>query len=179
MAQDDDDRALRIVLVDSRPDRRRLLRQILLSTGLALGPVDEADDKAMALALVDPGDEGLVVLEILPVDEGLLAITELRRRAPRWRIVACSFQLDPTTRQRALDAGADACLDKPLRTADLRKLVADLYPDGLPWAGRDGVDGLHGAHGSTLVTSGAPSAPEELPSPAGISGGGPIGPPGP
>jgi CheY-like chemotaxis protein len=175
MAQNNNGRALRVLLIDSRPERRRLMRQILLGAGLTLGGVDEADDEAMALAGLDPDDERLVVLEMLPLDEGLTAIAELRRRAPRLRIVACSFRLDRESRQRAMDAGADACLDKPIRTADVRTLVGDLYPDGLPWADAESGDGPPGTDEPTQLASWVTSGPEELPSPAGIAGGGPAG----
>jgi two-component system sensor histidine kinase RpfC len=176
VAQHDAGRALGVVLIDDRPERRRLLRQILLGSGLALGDVGEADDKAKALALVDPRGEDLAVLEMRPVDDGLVMIAELRRRAPRARIVACSFGIDAEIRRRALEAGADACLDKPVRAADFRKLVDDLYPDGLPQAAAAAeADVPPEADEPTPPTSWSPSDPEEMPAPAGIAGGGPAG----
>jgi CheY-like chemotaxis protein len=179
MAQHSSGRAQRVLLVDSRPERRRLLRQILIGAGLTEASIDEADDKDTALSRIEPADEGLVVLELLPLDDALVAIAELRRSAPRLRIVVCSFRLDPESRRQATDAGADACLDKPVRTADVRALMSGLYPDGLPWADIESDDGLPGADEPTQLTSWVPAAPEELPSPAGIAGGGPAGPAGP
>lgn len=65
-------RALRVVLVDGRPERRRLVRQVLEGTGLMATVIGEADSQPAALALLDQHDADLVILEIqMPVQEGL------------------------------------------------------------------------------------------------------------
>jgi DNA-binding response OmpR family regulator len=66
----------------------------------------------------------VVVLEIqMPLEEGLLTVAELRRRNPSISIVVCSFVGDPATRARALEAGADQFVKKPING---RELVAAL-----------------------------------------------------
>lgn len=123
-------RALRVVLVDGRPERRRLVRQVLEGTGLMATVIGEADSQPAALALLDQHDADLVILEIqMPVQEGLGTVAALRDRFSRLRIVVCSFHRDVATKARALDQGADAYLDKPVSAEDLKAVLGRLFAD--------------------------------------------------
>jgi CheY-like chemotaxis protein len=116
------DGTLSVVLIDDRPDRRRVMRQVLL--GRDSTEVTEVDDWAAAVAHIDAHHTDVVVLEIqLPVEAGLAAIAALRSHSATLPIVVCSFHVDPATKQRALDAGANAYLPKPLRSQDLREAI--------------------------------------------------------
>lgn len=111
---------IRVVAVDPRKERRRVIRQ-LLEVFFKPAEIAEADSRAAAIELVDRGHPDLVVLEIqMPVEEGLETITALHLTTPRPRIVVCSFQRDPATIQGALDRGADAYLTKPASATQLR-----------------------------------------------------------
>jgi CheY-like chemotaxis protein len=135
MAYEHDGAGLRVVLVDDRPDRRRLVRQIVVSTGLELTDTADADDGASAIALIEAQGADVAIVEIqMPIREGLAAITALRSRFSRLRIVVCSFHVDPATKQLALDAGADAYLDKPVRSEQLREAM--IATSGLPLQAR-------------------------------------------
>jgi CheY-like chemotaxis protein len=119
---DEQDGTMNVLLVDDRPDRRRVMRQVLL--GRDLTAVTEVDDWATALAHIEAHGTDVVVLEIqIPVEAGLAAIAALRDHSPMLPIVVCSFHVDPATKQRALDAGADAYLEKPVRSEDLRRAI--------------------------------------------------------
>jgi CheY-like chemotaxis protein len=119
---DEQDGTLNVVLIDDRPDRRRVMRQVLL--GRDLTAVTEVDDWATALTHIEAHGTDVVVLEIqIPIETGLAAIAALRDHSPTLPIVVCSFHVDPATKQRALDAGADAYLEKPVRTEDLRRAI--------------------------------------------------------
>lgn len=111
---------MRVVAVDPRKERRRVIRQ-LLEVFFKPAEIAEADSREAAIELVDRGHPDLVVLEIqMPVEEGLETITALHLTSPRPRIVVCSFQRDPATIQGALDRGADAYLTKPASATQLR-----------------------------------------------------------
>jgi CheY-like chemotaxis protein len=114
----------RVVLLDARPERRSLIRRILLDTGLPLADIAEVDDGAAALRVLAGRGADLVVLDIqLPVREGLAAIAALRDRSPQLRIVVCSFHADAATKELAFAAGADAYLDKPVGNVELRGAI--------------------------------------------------------
>jgi CheY-like chemotaxis protein len=118
------DDALRAVLLDARSERRSLVRQILLGTGLPLADIAEVDDGPAALGVIAGRGADLVVLEIqLPVREGLATIAALRDRSPQLRIVVCSFHVEAATKELAFAAGADAYLDKPVRSMELRDAI--------------------------------------------------------
>ena len=119
------DDALRVVLLDGRPERRSLLRQILLGTGLLLADIAEVDDGPAALGVIAEWGADLVVLDIqLPVRQGLATIAVLRDHSPQLRIVVCSFHVDAATKEMAFAAGADAYLGKPVRTGELRDAIS-------------------------------------------------------
>lgn len=131
MAYEDAGADLRVVLVDDRPDRRRLIHQIVIGTGLPLADIADAADGADAIALIEAQGADVAIVEIqLPIGEGLAAITALRSRFSRLRIIVCSFHVDPATKQLAIEAGADAYLDKPVRSEQLRLAMTE--NSGLP-----------------------------------------------
>jgi DNA-binding NarL/FixJ family response regulator len=110
----------RVVAVDSRNDRRHVMRR-LLELCVESAEIGEADSREAAIELVGRCRPDVVVLEIaMPLQEGLDIITALRLMSPRPRIVVCSFQHDAVTIQAALDRGADAYVKKPVGSAELR-----------------------------------------------------------
>lgn len=117
----------RIVLVDSRDDRRELMRRVVEGEDATAILVGEANSKAAALTVVDEQRGDAVILDVhMPVSEGLATIAALRERYPQLGIVVCSFDLDPPTMERALAQGADRCLTKPVSRVDLRTTLRAL-----------------------------------------------------
>jgi DNA-binding NarL/FixJ family response regulator len=111
---------VRVVVVDSRRERRHVLRR-LLEHCFEPAEIGEADSREAAIEVVGRCRPDVVVLDIaMPVEEGLNTITALRLVSPPPRIVVCSFHHDANTVQAALDRGADAYVIKPVGTADLR-----------------------------------------------------------
>lgn len=110
----------RVVLIDARPDRRAVMRQMFEHGGMDAAVVGEADGEADAIALVESHDAGLAVIDLpLPARGGLDTIAALRRRFPDLAIVVSSFNTDPETRKTAVDQGADAYLVKPVNVREL------------------------------------------------------------
>ncbi len=125
-----DANALRVVLIDTRPERRLLVRHLIESTGLVATDIGEAASTAEAVELLDREDRDVVVIEIqMPVSQGLETIAALRGRAPGLRIVVCSFHRDPATKEQALARGADVYLDKPVSSVYLKALLRRFFPE--------------------------------------------------
>jgi CheY-like chemotaxis protein len=121
---------LRMVLIDTRPERRGLLRNLVESTGLAATEIGEAASTAEAVELVDRQDPDVAFVEIqMPISQGLETIAVLRGRSSGLRIVVCSFHHDPATKESALARGADAYLDKPVSSFRLKALLQGFFPE--------------------------------------------------
>ena len=121
---------VRVVAIDSRNERRHVMRG-LLELCVESAEIGEADSREAAIELVSRCRPDVVVLEIaMPVQEGLDTITALRLLSPSPRIVVCSFHHDAVTVQAALDRGADAYVTKPAGSAELRAAL------GVPLAAR-------------------------------------------
>jgi DNA-binding NarL/FixJ family response regulator len=123
--------ALRVVLVDVRPERRQVMRRVVEGTEAGAKVVAEADDEEMALALVAEFHADAVVLDIqMPVEHGLRAIAGLRDRFPSLAIVVCSFHVDGATKEQAVAAGVDAYLAKPISPRELNAAIRRVCPSG-------------------------------------------------
>jgi CheY-like chemotaxis protein len=111
-----------VVVVDDRPDRRRVLTATLRSGALAEADVTEVDEAALALALVRSRPVDAVLVEIgLPGSLDLIA--EVRRLDAAMVILVCSFTTDPKTRELAAAAGATAYLAKPVSARQLHRAI--------------------------------------------------------
>ncbi|HEV3364210.1 MAG TPA: response regulator transcription factor [Acidimicrobiia bacterium] len=121
---------VRVVAVDSRRERRHVIRR-LLEHCFEPAEIGEADSREAAIEVVGRCRPDVVVLEIaMPVAEGLDTITALRLMTPPPRIVVYSFRHDTVTVQAALARGADAYVTKPAGSAELRAAL------GVPLAAR-------------------------------------------
>jgi DNA-binding NarL/FixJ family response regulator len=119
---------VRVVAVDSRGERRQVIRR-LLEHSFQPAEIAEADSREAAVELVRRCHPEVVVLEIaMPLEEGLDTITALRRISPPPRIVVCSFHRDAVTVQAARDRGADAYVTKPAGSAELRAALRAPMP---------------------------------------------------
>jgi len=111
---------VRVVAVDSRDQRRQMMRR-LLEHCFEPAQIAEADSRAAAIEVVGRCRPDVVVVEIqMPLEVGLDTIDALGRMSPRPRIVVCSFRHDAATVAAALDRGADAYISKPAGSSELR-----------------------------------------------------------
>lgn len=114
---------VRVVAVDSRNERRQVVRR-LLEHCFDPSEIAEADSREAAVEMAGRYGPDVVVLEIaMPVAEGLDTISALRLLSPPPRIVVCSFHHDAATVEAALARGADAYIRKPVGAAELRDAV--------------------------------------------------------
>lgn len=111
---------LRVVLVDPREERRKLMIDVVEGLGGRAVVAGEAAGLESACAVVDEECPDGVVLDLrMPTQEGLRTVRQLRRVFPGLGIVVCSFDLSAATIEEALVAGADACLRKPVSPYEL------------------------------------------------------------
>lgn len=111
---------LRVVLVDPREERRKLMVDVVEGGGDRAVIVAEAGSLEAAHVAVDEKRPDAVVVDLrMPTPEGLRTVQQLRRLFPRLGIVVCSFDLSRATIEEALLAGADSCLPKPASPFEL------------------------------------------------------------
>jgi DNA-binding response OmpR family regulator len=116
----------RILVVDDRPEGRKLLTLRLLQMGHV---VRQAESGAQALALAEAEAPDLVLLDVLmPGMDGLQTCRRLREmRALRAVPIVLVTSLDaPEDCVRGLEAGADDFIIKPFNPAELQARVRSL-----------------------------------------------------
>ncbi|MBL8384940.1 MAG: response regulator [Burkholderiales bacterium] len=106
---------------------RKLAALMLKREGLVVTAVE---DGQQALDHVAANHVDLVLMDLeMPRLGGLDAIRAIRALAPPRpaRIVALTSHADETVRARCREAGADAYLVKPVRLADLQRVLGEVF----------------------------------------------------
>lgn len=113
----------RIVICDDQPGFRQVLTLVLgLESGFEV--VGEAGDGNSVVHVVADLHPDVLLLDIaMPQRDGIDALPEIKRVAPRTSVVMLSAFDSETMRRRAHDAGADAFLEKG---ADVDDIVAQI-----------------------------------------------------
>jgi len=112
---------LNALVVDDEPSFRRVLRTSLATSGFA---IEEARSGEEAVALLGRSDFDLVLLDVnMPGMGGVEACREIRAHMPEIGIVMVTVQDGESEIVKALEAGADDYITKPIR---FRELVARL-----------------------------------------------------
>ncbi|HVB80990.1 MAG TPA: response regulator [Candidatus Binataceae bacterium] len=121
-------RPCRILLADDSIDNRLLIRAYLGKTGYGL---DEAENGQVAVDKLVGGRYDLVLMDIqMPVMDGFSAVRRIRqwecehgaRRTPIIALTASAF--DETIR-KAVEAGCDSHLGKPLKRSTLLRVIRE------------------------------------------------------
>jgi two-component system, sensor histidine kinase and response regulator len=116
----------RILVADDSVDNRLLIRAYLGKTGFAL---DEAENGQVAIDKLAAGRYDLVLMDIqMPVMDGFAAVRRIRelerekgmRHTPIIALTASAF--DETVR-KAVEAGCDSHLGKPLKRSTLLRVI--------------------------------------------------------
>jgi two-component system KDP operon response regulator KdpE len=112
---------LNALVVDDEQSFRRVLRTSLTANGFAL---EEARSGEEAVTILARSDFDLVLLDVnMPGIGGIEACREIRAHSPKIGIVMVTVQDAETEIVKALEAGADDYITKPIR---FRELVARL-----------------------------------------------------
>ena len=126
-------RRLRVVLVDSREERRKLMVDVVEGVGDRACVVAVADSCETARLAVDEENAEAVVLDLhMPTAEGLRTVRHLRRKFPALAIVVCSFDLDAATIHEALLMGADSWVPKPASPYELLAALEEASRPPIP-----------------------------------------------
>jgi two-component system chemotaxis response regulator CheY len=121
-----------ILIVDDSPLIRSVIKIYLRDS-----PYEflEASDGQRALSVLEQVEVDLVIVDFnMPVMNGLVFLEKVRGAdAPKVRTVPVIFltgDSDPDLVERAIGAGADAFLTKPVTSAGLLETVRRLLPGG-------------------------------------------------
>jgi two-component system cell cycle response regulator DivK len=120
----------KILVVDDNPVSRELIREVLENSDQL---VLEAENGEEALERITDENPDLVLLDIqLPVFDGYEVLRRIRSD-PGWRkvpVIALTAYAMQKDREKAVAAGFDAYMTKPVDVGTLRKQVRKmLYPD--------------------------------------------------
>ena len=121
------DRKLRLLVVDDDPHTRMLLREALESRGADVRVSENAREAVQALAAFNP--HVLISDIVMPVEDGFEFIGRVRRgETAGWRVpaIACTGHAEDDDRSRALDAGFDILVGKPVDLGVLCDAIAHL-----------------------------------------------------
>jgi two-component system KDP operon response regulator KdpE len=124
--------AKKILIVDDDPDIRQGMQVRLEYSGYV---TCLAADMASCLAVAGKEDPDLIVLDLgLPAGDGLLLIDRLKLHATfvKIPIIVVSARDARANRERAMNAGATAYLQKPVDNSEflavIRKALGDVAP---------------------------------------------------
>lgn len=112
---------------DDNEDSRKLASLILKREGML---VAQAEDGREALDHFLANPVALILMDLeMPVMSGLEAIRAIRASQPPRpvKIVGLSAHADESARKESLAAGADAYVVKPMRLADLQRVLGELF----------------------------------------------------
>jgi len=115
---------LEVLVVDDEMDARDLIAAVLRKCGARVRTAAAVDE---AIAMVRERRPDVLLSDIgLPNEDGYALIRRLREIDPTIRSAAITAYAGADARQRALEAGFDAHLEKPVEPADLTLVVASL-----------------------------------------------------
>jgi CheY-like chemotaxis protein len=115
---------LRLLVIDDHADSRTLAQVMLESAG---AKVTACESVREGMACVQRDDFDLVVADLaIPGEDGFVLIERIRKGGYRMPVIAMTAYSDPERRDRALKAGYDAFLSKPVTTDHLLPLVEKL-----------------------------------------------------
>ena len=123
---------LRVLVVDDDPDSNEVVRTLLAACGAEVRTASSARE---ALAVVEQWLPDVVVSDLaMPDEDGYALLARMRSYGPPLRSVpaiALTAYSAPSDRERALSAGFQAHVAKPVRTADLVGAVVAACEAGL------------------------------------------------
>lgn len=106
-----------MLIVDENQEMMVMLRRFLGRQGIDVHTVTRI---AEAQTLITQHAFQVVLIDLFwPSNVGLRLVRHMRQVAPRSRVIVMTAFPEHETRQQAIAAGADMCLDKPFRLRQL------------------------------------------------------------
>jgi len=120
-----------VVLVEDNPKNMKLLRDVLSHAGYKVVEASNAED---GIALAQDRTPNLILMDVqLPGMDGLEAVKILKHdvRTATLPVIAVTAFAMKDDRERALDAGFDGYLEKPISVRALREEVQNFIGPGV------------------------------------------------
>lgn len=109
---------------------RQFIQKIVEEANLDLSIVGEAADGRAALEQFDALNPDIVTMDItMPHMDGLTCMQEMLARKPETRIIVVTALNSRSIQMDALEQGAVAFLNKPIKTEKLKEIVLSLIPN--------------------------------------------------
>ena len=122
---------MNILFVEDNAMNRRIVGEMLRAAGLAM---DEAEDAAAGLDLIERKQYDLVLMDIrMPGMDGLAATEMIRARADEKAatpVVVITADTAPNLREECLRRGADGFLTKPVIMDNLFDVIGQVLAAG-------------------------------------------------
>jgi two-component system, chemotaxis family, chemotaxis protein CheY len=121
----------KILVVDDSALARRMTRKILEELG---HEVEEVTDGAQALEQYVLHQHDLVVLDmVMHGMYGLEVLQKLKQLNPKLPVVIVTADIQRSTRDQVIEAGATAMVNKPVSREELAELLAIIQTGGNAW----------------------------------------------
>jgi DNA-binding response OmpR family regulator len=102
---------LRILFVDDDADLRRIVRDQLVPQGFVM---DEAEDGAKAIAMLEKGNYNLMLLDInMPVKSGIDVLKFIKEKGLACKVIMLTGRVGFSVATETLKLGADDYITKP------------------------------------------------------------------
>ncbi|HEX7060747.1 MAG TPA: MASE1 domain-containing protein [Woeseiaceae bacterium] len=125
---------LRVLVVDDEADARELLRRLLVEQGCEVAVAGSADE---AVPMLTPGRWDVLLTDIgMPGTDGYELLLRVRARNEAQKAIAVTAFARPQDRERALAAGFDGHLPKPVNPARLLAVLAAVAGSAPPGEAR-------------------------------------------
>lgn len=131
----DPSRPVRVLVVDDEPDLRILLWMAVEADGRC-SVVADASNGADGISLAGAHQPDVIVLDhLMPDMDGIRALPLLRKAAPAAKVIMLSALSSEPHRVKAIEAGADAYMEKGASLRPVLDLAVSLArSEGLPTA---------------------------------------------
>jgi len=115
---------MKILIVDDSAFARELIRKELLGMGFGEKEIAIADSGAAAIRKINVEAYDLFLVDlVMPGIDGVRVAKEVRQGQPNARVVICSGQLNPETRQMLSLMGVHDFLEKPFTQEQFRQAI--------------------------------------------------------
>jgi len=123
---------MKVLIIEDNPLNMELATDVLTASGYE---VLQADNAEAGIALAQSESPALILLDLsLPGMDGLTAVTVLKREPGTTLIpvVALTAHAMKGDEEKALAAGCDAYLTKPIQALELPETVRKIIESGVP-----------------------------------------------
>ncbi len=121
-----DFRTLRLLAIDDDPTNLRVLEFLSEKLGHSLQTAGSGPE---GLDLLDQHSFDILLLDLrMPGMDGFEVSQEIRRRGLRLPILAITADVSEASRQKALSAGMNGFMSKPIKKTELASLLSNLAP---------------------------------------------------